>query len=173
MKRSVAPFSNGLVQLRLLEERDLATTLSWRNRDEARVWFKTSTPLSMDQHAGWFGRYREKDDDFLFAVEADGQLVGQAAVYDIDWKAGRAEVGRFLVAPEFSGRGLIGQACQLLVEWCEGSLGLSYLFLEVFENNHRAIRVYERNKFVEEGRYDGLIKMVRSLTPQAARDPNA
>jgi diamine N-acetyltransferase len=163
MKRSISPFGNSSIRLRLVEERDLATTLTWRNRDEARVWFKTSDPLTMEQHVGWFKRYQEKDDDFLFVVEADGQLVGQAAVYGIDWSEGTAEVGRFLVAPEASGRGLIGQACQALVECCEKTLELSYLFLEVFENNQRAIRVYDRTAFVEESRYDGLIKMGRKL----------
>lgn len=172
MKRAIAPFGNHAITLRLAEERDLPTTLAWRNRDDARVWFKTSDPLTMEQHAGWFRRYQDKDDDFLFVVEADGQLVGQAAVYDIDWSAGTAEVGRFLVAPEAAGRGLIGQACQLLVECCEKTLGLSYLFLEVFENNQRAIRVYDRNGFTEEKRYDGLIRMARSAARDAVRDRN-
>lgn len=163
MKRNIEPFGNEIVHLRLIEERDLNTTLSWRNLDEARVWFKTSNPISWDQHYAWYKHYMDKDDDFLFIVEVDGQLIGQASVYDIDWVSGRAEVGRFLAAPEGKGKGYIGQACVELIRACADSLRLRYIFLEVLENNERAIRLYERNNFVEEQRYEGLIRMGLTL----------
>lgn len=163
MKRHIASFGNEVVRLELIKEADLSTTLEWRNRDEARVWFKTSDVLSFDQHYGWFKRYQEKDDDFLFIVTVNSKPVGQASVYEIDWRSGRAEVGRFLAAPEESGKGYISQACAELVRFCERSLGLTYLFLEVMENNDKAVRVYERNGFSEESRYNGLIRMGRTV----------
>ncbi|MEE1888740.1 GNAT family N-acetyltransferase [Pseudomonas carassii] len=169
MKRQVSPFGDGVVELRLLEERDLHTTLSWRNRDEARVWFKTSAPLTMDQHAGWFSKYQQKNDDFLFVVESGGMPVGQASVYAIDWEKRSAEVGRFLVAPEGSGKGFIGRACAELVTFSRDVLGLGYIFLEVLESNERAIRLYLQNGFSEEGRSDGLIRMGQSLSPVGAK----
>lgn len=164
MKRNVAPFGNDVVRLRLIEEKDLETTLSWRNRDEVRVWFKTASLISLDQHRAWYQSYRKKDDDFLFVIEANHKLVGQASVYGIDWDSLRAEVGRFLVAPGEGGKGYISQACGQLVRFCAGTLGITYLFLEVFENNEKAIRVYKRNGFVEEQRHDGLIRMGCSLS---------
>lgn len=163
MKRSITPFGNESITLRLIEESDLETTLGWRNRDDARVWFKTSSPLSLEQHQAWFHRYLNKDDDFLFVVEADGKLVGQASVYDIQWDKGLAEIGRFLVAPESSGKGYIGKACEALIRLCTDKLTLRYLFLEVIEANNRAIRLYQRNGFEEERRYTGLIRMGRVL----------
>ncbi len=159
MKRSISPFGNGAIRLRLIEEADLETTLSWRNRDDTRVWFKTSSRLTLDQHRAWFHKYQSKDDDFLLVVEAEGQLVGQASVYNIQWGDACAEVGRFLVAPESRGKGYIGQACEALIHFCENTLNLKYLFLEVIETNDRAIRLYQRNGFKEERRYDGLIRM--------------
>ena len=66
MKRSITPFFNESISLRLIEESDLETTLAWRNRDDARVWFKTSSLLTLEQHQSWFYRYLNKDDDFLF-----------------------------------------------------------------------------------------------------------
>ncbi|UCO97919.1 GNAT family N-acetyltransferase [Metapseudomonas lalkuanensis] len=161
MKRSISPFGNESVRLRLIEEKDLQATLSWRNREEARVWFKSSGLLSYEQHRGWFQRYQEKDDDFLFVVEADGNLVGQASVYGVDWNTASAEVGRFLVAPEGAGKGYIHRACGELVRFCGEVLNLQYVFLEVFEHNERAFRLYQQNGFVEEQRYDGLIRMGR------------
>lgn len=163
MKRPIAPFGNENVRLVLIKEENLNTTLAWRNRDEARIWFKTSNVLSFEQHYAWFKRYQEKDDDFLFIVTVKGKPVGQASVYGIDWQTGRAEVGRFLVAPEESGNGYIGKACSELVRFCENSLGLTYLFLEVMENNDKAMRIYKRNGFIEESRKNGLIRMCRTV----------
>lgn len=163
MKRNIKPFGNDIVRLRLIEEKDLETTLSWRNRDEARIWFKSTSTISLDQHREWFQRYQEKDNDFLFVIEVNNKLVGQASVYDIDWDAGQAEVGRFLAAPDEGSKGYIGQACAALIHLCTDTLSLKYIFLEVIENNERAVRLYQHNGFIEEQRYDGLIRMSLSF----------
>lgn len=159
MKPLVEPFGDGTVTLRLVEERDLRTILDWRNRDEARVWFKTSDKLSLDSHKRWYERYLAKDDDFFFLVEADGAPVGQCAIYDIDRIAKSAEIGRFLVAPDKAGNGYITRSCEELIRFGTRTLDLPYLFLEVMEENVRAIRIYEHCGFSEEGRSDGLIRM--------------
>ncbi|WFP75513.1 GNAT family N-acetyltransferase [Mesorhizobium sp. WSM4906] len=157
MKQHVAPFGDGTVVLRLVEERDLETILAWRNRDDARVWFKSSDKIAFDAHLAWYERYRQKEDDFFFLVEANGQPVGQCGIYDID--NGSAEVGRFLVAPEMAGKGYIGRSCAEIVRFGTQFLKLPYLFLEVMEKNTKAIRLYTRQGFVEEARSGGLIRM--------------
>lgn len=168
MKRAVEPFGNEVVRLRPIGEADLDSTLAWRNRDEARKWFKTSTLIEPEQHRAWFARYYLRDDDFVFVVEADGRRVGQAAVYGIDWTTHEAEVGRFLAAPACEGRGFIGNACVMLLRFCASTLGLRYVFLEVMETNERAIRVYRRCGFVEEARDSGLVRMGCELAAPAA-----
>ncbi|MDD1005317.1 GNAT family N-acetyltransferase [Pseudomonas sp. TNT2022 ID642] len=160
MKRSLPSVEAGALRLRLIEESDLHDTLSWRNRDEARVWFKTSTPLTYEQHANWFHqRYLRSDTDFLFVVETEGVLVGQASVYGIDWQARTAEVGRFLVDSTQAGRGYISRACGVLLDICWHTLDLDYVFLEVIDTNARAIHLYRKHGFSEEEHYDGLIRM--------------
>ena len=166
MKRELLPFHSGPLCLRLIEASDLETTLSWRNREDARVWFKNSNHLTLEQHRTWFHRYHDKDDDYLFIVEFDGKPAGQASIYDIQWDTGSAEIGRFLVAPEAAGKGYINRACNALLQISRRNLGLKSLFLEVYESNARAIRLYQRNGFVEKSRSNGLIHMVRSLLPE-------
>ncbi len=163
MKRSLKPEVAGQMSLRPIEASDLAATLAWRNRDEARVWFKTSSPISTEQHQAWFDKYLQRDDDFVFIVEYEQKPVGQAAVYGIDWEQRIGEVGRFLVAPDAAGKGYIKHACAQLINLCHEQLGLSEVFLEVFEKNARAISVYLANGFSEDRRYDGLIRMTRKL----------
>lgn len=161
--KPVRAFDAGAVRLRPLTSEDLEATLAWRNRDDARKWFKTTAPIALDQHMAWFERYRRKDDDVVFVVEADGVPVGQVAVYDIDQGAGSAEVGRFLVAPEAAGKGYLYAACSALVDYCARVLNLQRLHLEVFEGNSRALRIYTAIGFVEARRNDGLIFMEKVL----------
>ncbi len=69
-KRLIPPIVGERVRLRLLEEADLPRTLAWRNQDHIRRWFVHSDVISPEQHRRWFGAYRERDDDFVFVVEA-------------------------------------------------------------------------------------------------------
>lgn len=159
MKPLVEPFGDDTITLRLVEERDLETILDWRNRDESRVWFKTRDKLTFESHKNWYEHYCAKDDDFFFLVEADRSPVGQCAIYGIDRIAGAAEIGRFLAAPDKSGRGYMARSCEALVRFGIGTLNLSYLYLEVMSQNHRAIGIYKRCGFAEESRSDSLIRM--------------
>lgn len=171
MKSTFAPFGDDVVRLRLLSEKDLETTMACRNQDDVRVWFKSTQVITLDQHKAWFAHYLKKDDDFVFVVEADGKTVGQAAVYGIDREAGTAEVGRFMVTQEARGRGYLGRACAELLRFCAGQLRLKSVFLEVKEDNARAISMYLRNGFTEEERAGGMIRMIRPLTaPQDAEE---
>ena len=163
MKRKIDPITNGPVRLRLIEESDLQQTLAWRNREDARVWFKSSNELTLTQHLDWFDRYLTKDNDFLFIIEAMGKPVGQASVYGIDWETGSAEVGRFLVAPESAGRGYIGGGCEALIRLCTDVLHLRYLFLEVLPGNEPAIHLYRKNGFAVEHCNNDLIRMGKAL----------
>lgn len=159
MKPLIHPFGDGVVSLRPVEARDLETILAWRNRDEARIWFKTADKLSLSSHRAWYERYLAKDDDFFFIIEADSTPVGQCAIYDVDRATGSAEIGRFLAAPDAAGRGYITRACRQLIAFGVQTLRLSYLYLEVIKNNERAAAIYRRCGFAEEGCDSRLVRM--------------
>jgi diamine N-acetyltransferase len=158
-KRRLTAQARESVVLRPLEERDLELTLSWRNRDEARRWFKNANMVETDAHRAWFDRYLAKSDDFTFIVEhvATGAAIGQAAIYDVDLGTRRAEVGRFLVAPEWAGRGLMKQACLATIDIAREQLFLKALYLEVFVTNLRAIAVYRACGFAFADTCDGRL----------------
>lgn len=139
------------IQLRLLAEQDLPLTLAWRNRDEVRRWFKHSEKLSMGGHQQWFDKHQSGDDALMFIVEhiESGLPVGQVSIYNIDRDIGEAEVGRFIVAPGESGKGLIRVAILRLVDFGFRELALKRVFLEVYRDNLRAIRLYESVGFNE------------------------
>jgi RimJ/RimL family protein N-acetyltransferase len=164
MKQLYRPFTVGRLRLRLLEEPDLPLTLAWRNRDGVREQFKSSAPLAWEQHVGWFQRYCEKPDDFVFIVEeaATGARVGQVAVYGIDKARRDAEIGRFVVAPEYQGKGLMREAILALIGFAAKEVDLRSVYLEVRESNERARRLYESIGFADTASADGMIRMERS-----------
>jgi diamine N-acetyltransferase len=139
------PIQTERVRLRLLQVDDLDMTLAWRNRDEVRAWFKHSDVISPEAHRAWFESLQQTDDALMFIVEdaTTNLAVGQVSIYGIDREVGEAEVGRFIAAPGASGKGLIREAIAALVVFAFGELTLQRVFLEVYANNTRAIRLYE------------------------------
>jgi RimJ/RimL family protein N-acetyltransferase len=140
-----APVVDGDATLRMLAAGDLAATMEWRNHPESRVWFHTTQELSAEQHAEWFRRYLERDDDYVMILEVDGAPVAQVALYDV--LDGSAEFGRLLVDPAARGRGISHRAIALCLRFGVDVLGLHELHLEVKPDNVRAIAAYEAAGF--------------------------
>lgn len=159
MTKLIQSIYAGELTLLALSEHDLESTLRWRNRDDARKWFKNAATLEREQHEAWFRKYVDRADDVVLVAWVGGERVGQVSVYDIDMSAASAEVGRFLAAPEFSGRGFIFKSCEALIEHCRTVLGLKYLYLDVFPNNEKAIKIYHALGFVDEPRDGEFLRM--------------
>ena len=168
-KRAIPVMVNGPVRLRLLEERDLAATLAWRNQDHIRKWFFHSAVIAPEQHRGWWERYRDRDDDFVFVIEETETLrrpVGQVSLYNIDWATRRAEFGRLMIGDtEASGKGLARLATERLVEEGLGPWGLVEIYLEVLADNAPALAIYRSCGFVETGRKGDTVMMRRKAAP--------
>ena len=162
-KRYLPPLQAGRIRLRLLEEEDLPWTLAWRNQDRVRRWFFCNERLTPEQHAGWFARYQQRDDDFVFIIEeASGgwQPIGQVAIYNVDWLAGRGEFGRLMIGEaDAAGRGLAREATTAAVALAFEQLGLREIYLEVLSSNLRAIKVYEACGFEVTGSTEKAVRM--------------
>lgn len=134
--------SRDYVALRPLTEADLPMTLAWRNRDDVRIWFVHSDPITRQQHADWFAAYLERANDVVWIVEANGEPCGQVSLYDITQS--QAEFGRMMIGVErWRGNGVGRLACALVTEYGLCKLGLERVFLRVLTRNIRAICLYE------------------------------
>lgn len=153
------------IQLRLLTEHDLSRTLSWRNRDAARIQFKHAEKLVLAEHKVWFEHQKSQPDCYYFIVEntESGQAVGQVAIYNIGLINESAEVGTFIVAPEAEGRGFMKRAILALMAWAFKDLKLNRVYLEVFTTNLRAIRIYESCGFTPYGPAGEMLLMQKSI----------
>jgi RimJ/RimL family protein N-acetyltransferase len=102
--------------------------------------------------AQWYGTRNEQRDRLDLAVvdRASGGCVGEVVLNE--WhKANRSCAFRIALGAAGRDRGLGTEATCLMVGYGFESLGLHRISLEVFANNPRARRVYEKAGFVAEG----------------------
>lgn len=160
-KPAIAQHEAHGVILRPLDAEHLHVTLAWRNRDGVRQRFLHDQVISPGDHRAWFDRYLGKADDIVLLafLPAQPEPFGQVAIYAIDPAASEAEVGRFVVAPGFEGRGLMRRAMLALLDLAHRELGLRTLRLEVREDNTRAIAIYESIGFARDACAAGVLHM--------------
>lgn len=94
---------------------------------------------------------------FYIRTLADDRLVGFVGLGSLAWSHGEAWVGIGLGNPEDWGKGYGSDAMHLALRYCFTELNLRRVSLEVIDYNPRAIRSYEKNGFVHEGRRRGPI----------------
>lgn len=100
-----------------------------------------------DQEAGKGGR-----DGASFAIEVDGEFIGQCALFDEDQIARTCELGIAIGDKNYWGQGYGREAIGLLVGYGFRYRNHHKIWLRVHAANERAIRAYRACGFVEEGR---------------------
>ncbi|MFF4830599.1 GNAT family N-acetyltransferase [Streptomyces sp. NPDC001315] len=117
-----------------------------------RFTFPPNSELTLDRLRSWYGTRAEQPDRLDLAVtdRATGEVVGEVVLYEYDPDA-RSCTFRTLIGPRGRGRGLGTEATRLITGHAFEQLGLHRVQLEVYGNNHRARRVYEKAGFVVEG----------------------
>lgn len=104
-----------------------------------------------------------------FAIEADGQYIGHAFLYDLEAAIGVCWVSIGVGDTAYQGRGYGREALTLLLDYAYRILTMRRVCLSVAAFNERALRTYRALGFVEEGRlrqhvwigdrYDDLVNM--------------
>ncbi|MET7271640.1 MULTISPECIES: GNAT family N-acetyltransferase [Streptomyces] len=117
-----------------------------------RFTFPPDSELTPERLRGWYGSRGAQPDRLDLAVTdpADGELLGEVVLYEWD-PANRSCTFRTLIGPRGRGRGVGTEATRLIVGHGFERLGLHRVQLDVYGNNHRALRVYEKAGFVVEG----------------------
>ena len=100
-----------------------------------------------DQEASKGGR-----DGARFAIEADGILIGQCALFNINAHAQSCELGITIGDKNYWGRGYGRESVALLVGYAFQHRNLRKVWLQVHAGNLRAVRAYAACGFQEEGR---------------------
>jgi RimJ/RimL family protein N-acetyltransferase len=88
-----------------------------------------------------------------FAIEADGQFIGQCALFNFNDTAHTCELGIVIGDPDYQGRGYGREAIGLLLDYAFRLRNFRKVYLTVNGDNERAQRAYHACGFVEEGRW--------------------
>lgn len=161
------------VTLRALERDDLAQLWAFNNDLAVELAGGGDPPMpqsfarvqaDFDNRTGAGGR-----DDAGFAVEADGKLIGQCALFDFDPVARTCELGITIGDQAYWGRGYGREAVGLLLHYAFHYRNQHKVYLHVHARNARAVAAYRACGFCEEGRlrehvwsdgaYDDLLVM--------------
>ncbi|MCC6179549.1 MAG: GNAT family N-acetyltransferase [Chloroflexi bacterium] len=94
---------------------------------------------------------RLSPDDHVFVAVLDGRVVGIAGLHVGAGKYRYSGSIGMMVHEQYQGRGVGRRLLETLLDLADNYLGLARVDLDVFTDNERAIRLYERLGFEREG----------------------
>ena len=133
--------------IRAIRPDDAAALMDIRRQKEV-MRFTPAMPSErpIDFQARW-GK-----DDHVLVAEVDGRVVGYAGLHLRDGKRRHSAWLGIAVHDEFAGRGAGRLLMSALLDLADNWIGLVRVDLEASAANERAIAMYRRLGFVEEGR---------------------
>jgi diamine N-acetyltransferase len=144
-----------LVYLRASERSDLHDFVRWLNDDEVMRHLARYAPLSLADEERWFERMLDAqgktDYHFVLCLLADGRAIGTVALHGIDFVNGTAEFGIAIGEKDQWNKGYGTDALRATCDFGFGQLRLERIGLQVYADNARGRRAYEKGGFVLEG----------------------
>ncbi len=139
------------IKLRPLEREDLRFVHHLdNNANVMRYWFEEPYE-TFAELAALYEEHIHDQSERRFVIEHKGENAGLVELVEIDHVHRRAEF-QLIIAPEHQGKGLATKATRSAMDYGFSVLNLHKIYLIVDVENKRAIHVYQKLGFVEEGR---------------------
>lgn len=140
--------------LSILGESDLLVLMQWVNDPKVNTFLNRRTPISFATERAFLARENSGRDE-VFGIYATDQekLIGTVALHGIDMIHQNAVFGIMIGDKESWNKGYGTEATRLVMAYGFLARGLEGIELEVFEENTRAIRCYEKVGFFTIGCY--------------------
>lgn len=155
---------SGRIFLRPIERSDAKAYQRWRSDARVAALAGFPHPLSLAQVEQRVQLMTEKQGEdgysFMICLLADDRPIGEAMLFHLDPQNGSAELGIFIGEVDEWQKGYGTDAVTATVDFGFGALRLERIWLNVWTENARARRAYEKAGFVHEGtlrhdRYEG------------------
>jgi RimJ/RimL family protein N-acetyltransferase len=144
------------VYLRPAERADLPDFVRWFADAETTRHLALRAPFSLAMEEKWFEgllqRQGTSDYHFVACLVEDGRAIGTVGLHGVDRENGKAEFGISIGEKDVWNRGYGTEALRAICDFGFGVLRLERIELEVYVDNSRAIRSYEKAGFRHEGR---------------------
>lgn len=136
------------LKLRLVEEKDMSLLYEWRFDERHYPYFYTFPNVSYDDYCAWMVKNNADPSQRNFVLEQDDVLVGTIALVNIVENK-EAEIGRVLIPLGrcLDGRGFGKELLSQVIDYGFETLSLKRLYLEVIDDNERAIAFYKKKGF--------------------------
>jgi RimJ/RimL family protein N-acetyltransferase len=147
----------GRIRLRALKRDDLPLFVEWLNDPEVIQGLMHFLPFSAEDEEDWYDDMRKKPLEerplvIEIPIEDGWEPIGNCGLFNINWRIRTAEFGIVIGAKQHWNKGFGTEALQAIIKHGFETLNLNRIALQVYENNPRAIRSYEKAGLVHEGR---------------------
>ena len=150
-----------LVYLRPAERTDIPLFIRWLSDARTTRNLALRSPISLAMEERWFDELLEHHGrdrwHFVICRLDDDRAVGAIDLHEIDLTNGGAGLGIVIGDPADRGQGYGGDALDALIDFGFESLRLERVWLEVYDGNPDARRLYERVGFVHEATFRNAI----------------
>ena len=142
----------GRLMLRLIPFTELNDTekemiLAWRNHREIRMWMFNSNEISLNEHFRFIESLKNRSDKRYFLVRQANDYLGVVDLTNIT--SSSAEIGIY-ANPDKRGVGAL--LMDTLIRYAFNTLKLTKLIANVFSDNEKAKRLYQKFDFKETDR---------------------
>ena len=145
------------IRLRAIEREDLPRFVQWFNDPQVRESLNLFLPMSHVEEERWFEGLSDRDPmEKPFALDIrQGEAwvhVGSCGLFSLNLRTHSAELGIAIGDKRYWDQGFGTDAVETLLTHAFNTMNMNRVSLRVFESNQRAIEVYRRVGFIEEGR---------------------
>ena len=110
-------------------------------------------PETVEEEQVWIQDHLDDPGKIILLAETDNRIIGsitlEAGIFRRTAHRGGLGIG---VAEEYRGRGIGEALIQTLLDWAARTTSIEKVTLDVFADNTRAIGLYKKLGFIEEGR---------------------
>jgi len=144
------------IEMRPFKRKDAADVLAGvkENYEHLRPFLHWVTPdYSMTSARQFIEQTRKgfaANSSHTYGIFSDGTLAGAIGFVSFNWPSKQGEIGYWL-AKDFEGKGIITQACKLLLQYAFNDLNLNRLEIRCAAENNRSRAIPERLGFTLEG----------------------
>lgn len=139
-----------------LSKEEKREVLKWRNDETVRKWMYNKELISLDDHFEYIDSLKSKEDRVYFLVKKNKTEIGVIDLTSVDNEDSSAEVGLYAKPGKKSaGKVLI----KSIIDYGFNHLKLAKLYANVYKENQKALRLYEKFGFIEQRRDEKLIYM--------------
>ncbi|SDC43953.1 Protein N-acetyltransferase, RimJ/RimL family [Melghirimyces thermohalophilus] len=156
---TVSLANRSIVTIRSAEEKDAAPLLELTAEGRFQLTAIDEFQITLEEEKTWIRYMAGESNSLILVADVGGEIIGMLDVHGGKKKRLR-HTGTFgmSVRKDWRGQGVGSLLFNQLINWAALHPELEKLCLEVLAANHRAIRLYRKVGFSEEGR---LLKQVR------------